>query len=96
MTNGQTMHTLPGPSQFPTTRWSLVVAALSGAGIAQRIGNLLLGVFTPVLARMNDFSTPCRSPVISRRPSQCGRNASAPAISLAHLRASLRQACFGQ
>ena len=27
MTNGQTMHTLPGPSQFPTTRWSLVVAA---------------------------------------------------------------------
>ncbi|MGA2593177.1 MAG: sigma-70 family RNA polymerase sigma factor [Bryobacteraceae bacterium] len=27
MTRGQTMHTLPGPSQFPTTRWSLVVAA---------------------------------------------------------------------
>jgi len=27
MTNGQTMHTLPGSSQFPTTRWSLVVAA---------------------------------------------------------------------
>jgi RNA polymerase sigma factor (sigma-70 family) len=27
MTNGQTMHTLPGASQFPTTRWSLVVAA---------------------------------------------------------------------
>jgi RNA polymerase sigma factor (sigma-70 family) len=27
MTNGQTMHTLSGPSQFPTTRWSLVVAA---------------------------------------------------------------------
>ena len=27
MTNGQTMHTLPGPSQFPTTRWNLVVAA---------------------------------------------------------------------
>ena len=27
MTNSQTMHTLPGPSQFPTTRWSLVVAA---------------------------------------------------------------------
>jgi RNA polymerase sigma factor (sigma-70 family) len=27
MTNGQTMHTLPGPSQFPTTRWTLVVAA---------------------------------------------------------------------
>ena len=27
MTNGQTMHTLPGLSQFPTTRWSLVVAA---------------------------------------------------------------------
>src|ERR1041385_3821631 len=27
MTNGQTMHTLRGPSQFPTTRWSLVVAA---------------------------------------------------------------------
>jgi len=25
--NGQTMHTLPGPSQFPTTRWTLVVAA---------------------------------------------------------------------
>ncbi len=25
--NGETMHTLPGPSQFPTTRWSLVVAA---------------------------------------------------------------------
>ncbi|HXB75043.1 MAG TPA: sigma-70 family RNA polymerase sigma factor [Candidatus Acidoferrales bacterium] len=23
----QTMHTLPGPSQFPTTRWTLVVAA---------------------------------------------------------------------
>src|SRR5260370_21805806 len=27
MTNGQTMHTLPRPSQFPTTRWTLVVAA---------------------------------------------------------------------
>jgi len=27
MTNGQTMHTLPGPSQFPTTRWTLVLAA---------------------------------------------------------------------
>src|SRR5215468_912415 len=27
MRNGQTMHTLPGPSQFPTTRWTLVVAA---------------------------------------------------------------------
>jgi len=27
MTNGQTMRTLPGPSRFPTTRWTLVVAA---------------------------------------------------------------------
>jgi RNA polymerase sigma-70 factor (ECF subfamily) len=27
MTNGQTMHTLLGASQFPTTRWTLVVAA---------------------------------------------------------------------
>ena len=27
MTNGQTMHTQPGRSQFPTTRWTLVVAA---------------------------------------------------------------------
>ncbi|MGO4884358.1 MAG: RNA polymerase sigma factor [Bryobacteraceae bacterium] len=27
MTNGETMHTLPGASQFPATRWSLVVAA---------------------------------------------------------------------
>jgi RNA polymerase sigma-70 factor (ECF subfamily) len=27
MTNGQTMHTLPGSSQFPTTRWTLVIAA---------------------------------------------------------------------
>ncbi len=27
MTNGQTMHTLPGASKFPTTRWTLVVAA---------------------------------------------------------------------
>src|ERR1700691_6094331 len=27
MTNRQTMHTLPGPSQFPTTKWTLVVAA---------------------------------------------------------------------
>ena len=27
MTNDQTMHTLPGSSQFPTTRWTLVVAA---------------------------------------------------------------------
>ena len=27
MTNGQTMHTLPGRSGFPTTRWTLVVAA---------------------------------------------------------------------
>ena len=27
MTNGQTMYTLPGASQFPTTRWTLVVAA---------------------------------------------------------------------
>jgi RNA polymerase sigma factor (sigma-70 family) len=27
MTNDQTMHTLPVPSQFPTTKWTLVVAA---------------------------------------------------------------------
>jgi RNA polymerase sigma-70 factor (ECF subfamily) len=27
MTNGHTMHTLQGPSQFPTTRWTLVLAA---------------------------------------------------------------------
>ena len=27
MTNGRTMHTLPGSSQFPATRWTLVVAA---------------------------------------------------------------------
>jgi RNA polymerase sigma factor (sigma-70 family) len=27
MTNGETFHTLPGSPQFPTTRWSLVVAA---------------------------------------------------------------------
>src|SRR5581483_789879 len=27
MTNGQTMHTLSGPSKFPTTRWSQVIAA---------------------------------------------------------------------
>src|ERR1039458_8989548 len=27
MTNGETFHTLPGSSQFPTTRWTLVVAA---------------------------------------------------------------------
>jgi RNA polymerase sigma-70 factor (ECF subfamily) len=27
MTNGQTMHTLPESSRFPTTRWTLVVAA---------------------------------------------------------------------
>ena len=27
MTDNHTMHTLPGPSQFPTTRWTLVVAA---------------------------------------------------------------------
>jgi RNA polymerase sigma-70 factor (ECF subfamily) len=27
MTNGHTMYTLPGSSQFPTTRWTLVVAA---------------------------------------------------------------------
>ena len=27
MTSGQTMNTLPGSAQFPTTRWSLVVAA---------------------------------------------------------------------
>ncbi len=27
MTSGQTMHTLPGAPQFPTTRWTLVVAA---------------------------------------------------------------------
>jgi RNA polymerase sigma factor (sigma-70 family) len=27
MTDGHTMHTLPGPSHFPTTRWTLVVAA---------------------------------------------------------------------
>src|SRR5689334_15417428 len=27
MTNGQSMHTLPGSSQFPATRWTLVVAA---------------------------------------------------------------------
>src|SRR5262252_2198000 len=27
MTNGETMHTVSGGSQFPTTRWTLVVAA---------------------------------------------------------------------
>jgi RNA polymerase sigma factor (sigma-70 family) len=27
MSNGETMHTLLGPSQFPTTRWTLVIAA---------------------------------------------------------------------
>jgi DNA-directed RNA polymerase specialized sigma24 family protein len=27
MTNGQTMHTPSGPSRFPTTRWTLVIAA---------------------------------------------------------------------
>ena len=27
MTNGQTIHTLTGRSQFPTTRWTLVIAA---------------------------------------------------------------------
>lgn len=27
MSNGETMHTLSGPSQFPTTRWTLVLAA---------------------------------------------------------------------
>src|SRR5260221_6707913 len=27
MTKGQTINTLPGPSQFPTTRWTLVIAA---------------------------------------------------------------------
>src|SRR5205085_8022548 len=27
LTNCQTMHTLPGPSRLPTTRWTLVVAA---------------------------------------------------------------------
>src|SRR5690349_8132111 len=27
MTDGQTMHTLPGSSQFPTMRWTLVLAA---------------------------------------------------------------------
>jgi hypothetical protein len=27
MTSGQIMHTLPGASQFPTTRWTMVVAA---------------------------------------------------------------------
>ena len=27
MTNNHTMHTLPGSSQFPTTRWTMVVAA---------------------------------------------------------------------
>jgi RNA polymerase sigma factor (sigma-70 family) len=27
MSNGETMHTLPGSSQFPTTRWTLVVTA---------------------------------------------------------------------
>ena len=27
MTDGRTIHTLPGSSQFPTTRWSLVVAS---------------------------------------------------------------------
>jgi DNA-directed RNA polymerase specialized sigma24 family protein len=27
MTNGETMHSLPGSSEFPATRWTLVVAA---------------------------------------------------------------------
>jgi hypothetical protein len=28
MTNGQTMHTLPGSSQVPTTRWTFVQSRL--------------------------------------------------------------------
>ena len=36
MTNGQTMHTLPGQSRFPTTRWNLVVAAGDPQGTEAR------------------------------------------------------------
>ena len=32
MTKGQTMHTSAGSSQFPTTRWTLVVAAADPQG----------------------------------------------------------------
>src|SRR5215471_6484807 len=32
MTNGQTMHTRTGPSQFPATRWTLVVEAAQPQG----------------------------------------------------------------
>src|ERR1700748_112964 len=36
MTNGHTMHTMPGRTGFPTTRWTLVVAAGHPARTAAR------------------------------------------------------------
>src|SRR5215831_16538455 len=60
MTDGQTMHSLPGSSQFPTTRWTLVVAA----GAAHRkearsaLVSLCEGYWYPLYAYLRRRSYP--------------------------------------
>jgi RNA polymerase sigma factor (sigma-70 family) len=61
MTNRQTVHTLSGPSQFPTTRWSLVVAA----GDAHRkearsaLASLCQNYWYPLYAYLRRRGYPC-------------------------------------
>jgi RNA polymerase sigma factor (sigma-70 family) len=52
MTNNHTMHTLPGPSQFPTTQWTLVVAAGDPHGKEARsaLGSLCEHYWYPLYA----------------------------------------------
>ncbi len=52
MTNKHTMHTLAGPSQFPTTRWTLVVAAADPQGKDARsaLVSLCEGYWYPLYA----------------------------------------------
>jgi RNA polymerase sigma factor (sigma-70 family) len=52
MTNGQTMHSLPGSSPFPTTRWTLVVAAGAPDGKEARSALVFLceGYWYPLYA----------------------------------------------
>jgi RNA polymerase sigma factor (sigma-70 family) len=52
VTNGQTMHTLPGSSQFPTTRWTLVIAAADPQGKEARsaLVSLYEGYWYPLYA----------------------------------------------
>jgi len=60
MTNKHTMHTLAGPSQFPTTRWTLVVAAADPQGKDARsvLVSLCEGYWYPLYAYVRRRSYP--------------------------------------